>query len=79
MHNLNLSILSPREKQIVKLLAYEYSTKEIASQLYIGYETVKTHRKNIISKLGVKNVAGAVRVAFQIGILSIESPLTLAS
>lgn len=65
--------LSPRECEIIKLLAYEYSSKEIADHLYVGYETVKTHRKNIISKLGVKNVAGAIRVSFEFGILTLAS------
>lgn len=71
-HTYNISILSSREEEVVKLLAYEYSTKEIANLLYIGYETVKTHRKNIIFKLNVRNVAGAVRVALQKGIIPLE-------
>jgi len=67
--------LSPRETEIVHLIAYEYSTKQIANLLYVSFDTVKTHRKNIQYKLGVKNVAGIVRVAFQVGILSITEEL----
>lgn len=71
-HSYFIKRLSEREQEIIKLLAYEYSTKEIANLLYIGYETVKTHRKNIISKLNVRNVAGVVRVALQKGIIPLE-------
>jgi len=75
---IRISNLSRREEEIIKLLAYEYSTKEIANLLFIGYETVKTHRKNIIAKLNVKNVAGVIRVAFQKGIIQMEeNPLRL--
>jgi len=76
MINLNLKsinhLLSKREIEVVKLIAFEYSTKEIAQHLFIGYETAKTHRRNIILKLAVKNVAGVVRVAFQKGIIPLE-------
>ena len=59
-----------RENQIITLLAYEHSTKEIAQKLFLSYDTVKTHRKNIMRKLGTKNIAGVVRVAFQRNILN---------
>ena len=73
MISLNLNnpnhLLSKRELQVIELIAYEYSSKEIASHLFIRCKTVKSHRKKIISKLKVKNVAGVVRVAIQNGIL----------
>jgi len=72
MCGFQINILTKREQEIIKLLAYEYSTKEIANHLCISYETAKTHRKNIILKLAIKNVAGAIRVAFQKGIILIE-------
>ena len=59
-----------RENQIITLLAYEHSTKEIAQKLFLSYDTVKTHRKNTMRKLGAKNIAGVVRVAFQRNILN---------
>jgi len=70
--------LSPRETEIVHLLAYEYSTKQIAHLLYVSFDTIKTHRKNIQYKLGAKNVAGIVRVAFQSGILMVEESIEVA-
>jgi DNA-binding NarL/FixJ family response regulator len=61
-------VLSKREKEILKYIAEEYTTPEIAEKLFISQYTVNTHRKNLISKLGVKNVAGLVKYAFQNGL-----------
>ena len=52
------SSLTNREKEILALISNEYSTKEIASSLFISVNTVETHRKNLIKKLKVKNVVG---------------------
>lgn len=52
--------LTKREVQILNLIANEMNSLEIASHLYISEETVKTHRKNIRKKMGVRNVAGMV-------------------
>lgn len=62
--------LSVREKEIVALIANEEATTaEIAEKLFISPHTVDTHRKNILSKLGVKNTAGIVKYAIQTGII----------
>jgi len=66
--------ISPREKEVLGLIAEEYTTKEIASQLYISYETANTHRKNLLSKMDVKNTAGLIRKAFEVGIMKIQMP-----
>lgn len=55
--------LTKREREIIKLIVEEYTTREIAQMLFISQGTVETHRNNIIQKLGVKNVAGLVREA----------------
>lgn len=52
--------LTRREVEIVKLIGKELSTKEIADQLFLSELTVATHRKNILRKLEVKNIAGVV-------------------
>jgi len=57
--------LSRREKEILKLIIDEYTTKEIAEKLFISFGTVETHRRNIINKLGVRNTAGLVRMAVE--------------
>jgi len=56
--------LSPRESEVIGLLASGYIYKEIADQLGIGTETVRTYVKNICSKLHVKNRTEAVAKHF---------------
>lgn len=57
--------LSRREKEITQLILDSFSTKEIASKLFISPGTVETHRKNILNKLGVKNTAGLVKLVIE--------------
>ncbi len=45
--NFNKSILSEREKEIIKLIAKEYTTEEMAEKLFISKHTIEAHRKNI--------------------------------
>jgi len=61
--------LSRREKEILQLVIDEMTTPEIAAKLFIGIGTVESHRRNMISKLGVRNTAGLVSKAYQYGIL----------
>ena len=61
--------LTEREKEIVKLIAETMTTSEIAEKLFLSTHTIDTHRKNILSKLQVKNVAGLVRYAVQTGLI----------
>jgi DNA-binding NarL/FixJ family response regulator len=60
--------LTEREKDVLKLIAKELTTQEIADQLFISFNTVETHRKNLISKLNVRNIAGLVKYAVQQGL-----------
>jgi DNA-binding NarL/FixJ family response regulator len=59
--------ISPREIEVLKLIAQEFSNSEIAEKLYISIRTVDTHRRNLLEKLGAKNTAGLVRFAIQKG------------
>lgn len=61
--------LSPREKEILTLIAREYTAKEIAEELFIGIRTAEKHRYHLIQKLDVKNTAGLVKVAIQMGLI----------
>lgn len=63
------SILSPREKEIIQLIAQEYTTDEIAEKLFISKGTIETHRKNIFFKLQVKNIAGLIKKSIYLGIV----------
>jgi len=60
--------LTPRENEVLQLIVEEHTTNEIAKKLFISQCTVETHRVNLIHKLGVKNTAGLVRVAFEAGL-----------
>ena len=64
-----LPSISRREKEILRLVIKEYTTKEIADKLFISFGTVESHRRNIISKLGVRNTAGLVAVTYEYGLL----------
>ncbi|PBJ14250.1 response regulator transcription factor [Flavobacterium sp. ACN6] len=58
-------ILSPRELEIIILIALEYSGKEISEKLFISSHTVETHRKNIMKKLNIKSSIGLVKYALK--------------
>jgi RNA polymerase sigma factor (sigma-70 family) len=58
-----LSNLSPREKEILQLIAEEHTSAEIAQLLFISEKTVEKHRAKLMEKLNVRNVAGLVRLA----------------
>ncbi|HWQ46869.1 MAG TPA: response regulator transcription factor [Longilinea sp.] len=62
--------LSPREKEILQLIAEEHTSSEIAKILYISEKTVEKHRTNLMDKLKVRNVAGLVRLALKFGLIS---------
>lgn len=57
--------LSAREIEIIQLVAQGLSNKEIAEKIFLSVHTVTTHRKNIMSKLGVNNTAGLVMFAIR--------------
>lgn len=61
--------LSKREKEILILIAREYTAPEIAEKAFISLNTVNTHRRNLLSKLNAKNTAGLVKYAVENGLL----------
>jgi len=63
------SQISPREKEIIMLLSDGFTTKKIATKLFISPHTVETHRQNILLKLGLKNTAELIKYAIQKGLL----------
>ncbi len=60
-----LSNLSPREKEILQLIAEEYTSAEIGKMLFISEKTVEKHRARLMEKLNVRNLAGLVRMAIK--------------
>jgi len=69
--------LTPRELEILQLIAFEYSSVEIAKKLFLSNHTILTHRKNLLQKVDAKNTAGLVRKGFELGYLDIYTSLSL--
>ncbi len=61
--------LSPREIEILKLIAAGLSNNEIGEKLFISHKTVNAHRENIMKKLNLHNIAGLVRFAIDNGLI----------
>jgi DNA-binding CsgD family transcriptional regulator len=55
--------LTKRELEIIKLIAIQMNSLQISEKLFLSYYTVKTHRKNILQKLELKNTAGLIEFA----------------
>jgi DNA-binding NarL/FixJ family response regulator len=65
--------LSPREVQVLRLVAEGKSSKEIAGVLNLELETVRSYRKTMMKKLGVNNAATLTKVAVQAGLTPVEA------
>jgi DNA-binding NarL/FixJ family response regulator len=68
-----LAILSPREKEILQLIAEEYTSAEIGKMLFIAEKTVEKHRTKLMEKLNVRNLAGLVRLAVKYHLVDKDS------
>jgi DNA-binding NarL/FixJ family response regulator len=64
------SKLSPREREVLQMIAEGYSTEQIAAALFISVKTVSTHRRNIMEKLQINSVADMVKFAIREGLTS---------
>jgi two-component system response regulator NreC len=67
--------LSPREREVLKLVAEGLSVKEIAIRLNVSVKTADTHKYNLMSKLDIHNSAGLIRYAIQNKVLNIPPTL----
>lgn len=65
-----LDVLTPRQRQILQMVAEGRSTREIADLLHVSVKTVETHRAQIMERLGIHDVAGLVRFAIRAGLVS---------
>jgi DNA-binding NarL/FixJ family response regulator len=63
------ALLSGREKEILKMIADQYTNDQIASELNLSKRTVDSHRRNIMMKLNVKNTAGLIKSAMEMNLL----------
>jgi DNA-binding NarL/FixJ family response regulator len=62
--------LTPRQREILQLIAEGHTTKEIAGQLSISVKTVEMHRAQLMDRLGIHDVAGLVRYAIRMGLIA---------
>lgn len=70
-HGLQPVQLTDREKEILRLIAQEKSSEEIADTLFISRRTVETHRKNILKKTEVKSVVGLLKFGYRMGLIAL--------
>jgi DNA-binding NarL/FixJ family response regulator len=64
--------LTPRQREVLQLIAEGHGTKEIAARLCLSAKTVETHRAQLMERLGIRDVAGLVRYAIRAGIVSAD-------
>src|SRR5207245_11487573 len=65
--------LSPRQLEVLRLLAQGYSTREIARRLKLSVKTIETHRAEAMKRLDIHEIAGLVRYAVRVRLISAES------
>jgi DNA-binding NarL/FixJ family response regulator len=61
--------LTPRQREVLRLIASGYTTKEIAQSLHISIKTTETHRAQLMKELDIHDIAGLVRYAIRVGMV----------
>ncbi len=70
LHRSPATDLTPRQREVLQLIAEGYSTKQIARRLTVSVKTVEAHRAQIMERLEIRHVAGLVRYAIREGVIS---------
>jgi DNA-binding NarL/FixJ family response regulator len=65
-------VLTPRQREILQLIAEGHSTKDIGFRLGLSVKTVEAHRAQIMERLGTHDIAGLVRFAIRAGLVSAD-------
>jgi DNA-binding NarL/FixJ family response regulator len=64
--------LTPRQRDVLRLIAEGHSTRDVAARLGVSPKTVETHRALLMRRLGIHNVPGLVRFAIRAGLVTVE-------
>lgn len=64
--------ISRREKEVLKLIVEEFTTQEIAKELFISLKTVESHRSSLLNKMNARNTAGLVRITMEHNLLNLQ-------
>jgi DNA-binding NarL/FixJ family response regulator len=73
VHNsIDNELLTPRQCEILRLVANGLTTKEIAKSLFISVKTVETHRGQVMQRLNIHDLAGLIRYALRVGLISLD-------
>jgi DNA-binding NarL/FixJ family response regulator len=67
-----MELLTPRQREILQLIAEGHSTKEIARILHVSAKTVETHRAQLMERLDIHDIAGLVRYAIRAGLAHLD-------
>ena len=67
-----IEVLTPKEREVLQLLAEGKSSKEIAACLHVSVKTIETHRQNIMGKLEIRSVAELTKYASRMGLTSLD-------
>ena len=62
--------LTPRQREILHLIARGFATREIATQLHVSVKTVESHRAQLMQRLNIHDVAGLTRYAIRTGLVA---------
>lgn len=74
-----IALLSPRERQLLRLIAIGKTSKEIANLLELALQTVRTYRRTLMKKIGATNAAALTQAAFAAGLIASNAPPKLGS
>lgn len=66
-------LLSPREKEVLRLVALGYTNRQVADRLFLSVKTIETYRSRLVEKLGLRSRSALVRYAMRRGLLSGEA------
>ena len=67
-----LAELTPRQREVLQLIAEGLNTKEVAARLHVSVKTVETHRQQVLKKLALDGIADLTRYAIREGLVSLE-------